>query len=131
MKINVLFVKLGEWKVKSIALFGFVIFFIAAGIAHFTVESFFLTAMPEWVPFQLSIVYLSGVVEILLAIGLAIPKTRKLAGALIAIFLVLIFPVNIYMVMIPEAYNLPAYILWLRLPLQLLFIWWVLKVRKY
>lgn len=116
---------------KNIALYGFVIFFIAAGIAHFILESFFLTAMPEWVPFQLAIVYLSGVVEILLAIGLAMPKTRKPAGALIAIFLVLIFPVNIYMAMIPEAYNLPAYILWLRLPLQFLFIWWVLKVRKY
>lgn len=116
---------------KKIALYAFVVFFVAAGIAHFTLESFFLTAMPEWVPFRLTIIYLSGVAEILMAIGLLFKKTRRHAGTLIAFFLIFIFPVNIYMAFIPEKFDIPGYIFWLRLPLQVLFIWWVLKIRKY
>lgn len=116
---------------KKIALYGFSLFFIAAGIAHFTLESFFLTGMPDWTPFPLAIIYLSGVMEILLAIGLLVKKTRRMSGIFIAIFLVFIFPVNIYMALTPENFSLPAYVSWLRLPFQFLFIWWVLKVSKY
>ncbi len=116
---------------KKIALYGFSLFFIVAGIGHFVLSSFFLMAIPEWVPMPLGIVYVSGVMEILLAIGLLFRKTRRQTGILIAIFLILIFPVNIYMTMIPEKLDIPVFVLWLRLPLQLVFIWWVLKIRKY
>ncbi|MFD2209604.1 hypothetical protein ACFSMW_07765 [Virgibacillus halophilus] len=56
-------------------------------------------------------------------------QTSRKSDVFIAIFLVLVFPVNIYMALTPEKYDLPAYALWLRLPLQFVLIWWVLKVR--
>ncbi|WP_042221081.1 DoxX family protein [Oceanobacillus manasiensis] len=115
---------------KKIALYVFAILFILAGISHFVLEPFFTGAMPDWVPFRPAVVYISGVIEILLAIGLLYKPTRRKAGILIAIFLVLIFPVNIYMALEPEQYNIPSFALWLRLPLQFVLIWWVLKVRK-
>ncbi|AIF44504.1 hypothetical protein BME96_15810 [Virgibacillus halodenitrificans] len=114
---------------KKIALYLFAALFILAGIGHFLLDSFFIAAMPEWVPFRTAIVYLSGVVEIVLAITLLNPSTRKTAGIFITIFLVLVFPVNIYMAFTPEKFSVPAYALWLRLPLQFVLIWWVLKVR--
>ena len=116
---------------KKIALYAFCLFFAAAGVGHFLLDSFFIMAMPEWVPFRPSIVYISGIMEILLALGLFLKQTRERAGVLIAIFLVLVFPVNIYMALTPENFDLSPAALWIRLPLQLVLIWWVLKVRKY
>lgn len=115
---------------KKIALYVFAILFLLAGVSHFVLEPFFTRAMPDWVPFRPVIVYISGIMEIVLAIGLMRKRTRRKAGVFIAIFLVLIFPVNIYMALVPEQYSVPAYALWLRLPLQFVLIWWVLKVRK-
>ncbi|WP_432353114.1 DoxX family protein [Sporosarcina sp. A2] len=115
---------------KKIALYAFCLFFAGAGIGHFLLYSFFIMAMPEWVPFRAAIVYISGVMEILLALGLFLKQTRAKAGILIAIFLVLVFPVNIYMALTPENFDLSPAGLWIRLPLQIVLIWWVLKVRK-
>jgi len=87
-------------------------------------------AMPKWVPFRGAIVYISGVMEILLAFGLFLKQAREKSGILIASFLVLVFPVNIYMALAPEDYDLPPTALWICLPLQIVLIWWVLKGRK-
>ena len=116
---------------KKIALYSFSVFFITAGIGHFILDSVFIALMPEWVPYREVIVYISGVMEIVLAIGLLFKQTRRKTGMLIVVFLILIFPVNIYMALKPEEYDVPAIALWLRLPFQFIFIWWVLKIRKY
>ncbi|UJL46329.1 DoxX family protein [Virgibacillus sp. NKC19-16] len=116
--------------IKQIGLYVFAILFMGAGFAHFFLDHFFISSMPEWVPFRPTTVYLSGIVEIVLALCLISPKTRYKTGRWVAIFLVLVFPVNIYMVLTPENYNLPAIALWFRLPLQLVLIWWVLVVTR-
>ncbi|WP_353625688.1 hypothetical protein [Bacillus sp. JCM 19041] len=86
--------------------------------------------MPEWVPFRKTIVYISGIVEMAIALLLINKPTRAKAGVWTALFLILVFPVNIYMAFTSGQYQLPAYALWLRLPLQIVFIWWVLKATK-
>jgi len=116
---------------KKVALYVFALLFAIAGISHFALDSFFIMAMPDWAPYRPAIVYVSGVMEIALAIGLMYRPTRRRAGVLIAIFLVLVFPVNIYMALTPEKFDLPAFSLWLRLPLQFVLIGWVLKIRKF
>ncbi|WP_200416189.1 DoxX family protein [Virgibacillus salexigens] len=115
---------------KVIGLYVFAILFMGAGMSHFLLDHFFISAMPEWVPFRPAIVYLSGIIEIILAFCLLYSRTRRKAGIWVAIFLILVFPVNIYMALMPEAYHLPAIALWLRLPLQIVLIWWVLAVTK-
>ncbi|WP_040285922.1 DoxX family protein [Sporosarcina koreensis] len=115
---------------KRILLYLFCLLFAGAGIGHFLLDSFFIQAIPEWVPFRPAIVYASGIVEILLALALLWKRSRRPAGIWIAVFLVLVFPVNIYMALVPEKFDLPPAALWLRLPLQFVLIWWVLVVRK-
>ncbi|MFS0787922.1 hypothetical protein ABC345_16295 [Shouchella sp. 1P09AA] len=115
---------------RVIGLYVFALLFFMAGIGHFVIDSFFIEAMPEWVPFRPFIVYASGIVEMALAVLLVYKPTRSRAGIWTAIFLILVFPVNLYMALVPEQFSLPAYALWLRLPLQFLLIWWVLKVTK-
>lgn len=53
---------------RSIGLYVFASLFFLAGVGHFVIDSFFIDAMPGWVPFRAAIVYLSGVVEMLLAV---------------------------------------------------------------
>lgn len=116
---------------KTIGLYLFALLFIIAGIGHFLIVDFFLSALPEWTPFPYTVVYLSGVVEILLALFLLYPNTRRKTGVWVAVFLLVIFPVNIYMAFTAEQYvNIPTLALWIRLPIQFVLIWWVLAVTK-
>ena len=68
------------------------------GISHLTwARQEFLAQVPDWVPLGGDlVVVLSGVVEILLALGLiALPRYRVIVGWAVALFFVLIFPGNI------------------------------------
>ncbi|MEK4563662.1 hypothetical protein MKX54_03085 [Alkalihalobacillus sp. FSL R5-0424] len=119
---------------KRMALYVFALLFVIAGIGHFTMDDGFARMFPEWVPFKYPIVYVTGVIEWILAVFLLVPKTRRLTGIITAIYLVLIFPANIYMAIeeIPapwDDYTNPV-ILWIRLLFQPLLIWWVLAVSK-
>lgn len=116
--------------IKKVLLYIFAILFMLAGIGHFLLDDFFISSMPDWVPQRPLIVYISGIIEIILGALLLYPTTRRKAGIAIAIFLVLVFPVNIYMAFHAENYNTPEVALWIRLPLQFLLIWWVIKVSK-
>ena len=71
---------------------------------------------------------MTGVLEIAGAIGLLIPRTRKLAGICLVFLLVALFPANVYAALneIPLRGEAPTP-LWIRGPIQLLFIgmvWW-------
>ena len=52
-----------------------------AGVAHFIVPDQFSPLIPTWLPGDATFyTYASGVAEIAVAIGLFIPRTRRLAG---------------------------------------------------
>ncbi|WP_347552903.1 hypothetical protein ABFG93_19695 [Pseudalkalibacillus hwajinpoensis] len=65
-------------------------------MAHFAQGESFGAMVPGWVPFRLGLVYVTGLLEIVLAFLLLVPRTRNQAGVLTAIYLVAIFPANIY-----------------------------------
>ena len=106
-----------------------VIMFLFTGASHFTSMKYDFAAMiPAPLPNDLWVIYLSGVLEIAGAIGLLIPRTRKLAGICLVLLLVALFPANVYAALndIPLRGEAPTP-LWLRGPMQLLFIgmvWW-------
>ena len=66
--------------------------------------------------------------EIAGAIGLLIPQTRKLAGICLALYLVAVFPANIFAALNEVTLRgAAATPLWVRAPMQLLYIvlvWW-------
>jgi uncharacterized membrane protein len=109
------------------------------GTLHFTHGETFASVMPDYLPWHLPLVYLSGVIEAGLGIALLIEPTRPLAAwGLIALF-VAVFPANVHMALhpdleiagLPESWpHPPAAALWLRLPLQIALIWWAAQYRK-
>lgn len=71
-------------------------FMIYAGTGHFANTESFLAQVPPFLPAAEFIVYVSGVVEIILGLGLILSKKyRQEFGIALAIFYVIIFPGNI------------------------------------
>jgi len=72
-------------------------FFLTTSTAHFVVSDYFIMAMPDYFGYQWELIIISGVFELLGAIGILIPKSRLPAGyGLIALCLA-VFPANINM----------------------------------
>lgn len=74
------------------------LFMIFAGLSHLTFNRVaFQAQVPDWLPLSKDlVVILSGVVEIMLGLGLAFwKKERARFGWALAIFFVLIFPGNV------------------------------------
>jgi uncharacterized membrane protein len=119
--------QLSTWRDASRG--GLVIMFLFTGASHFTSMKYDFAAMiPAPLPDDLWVIYLSGVLEIAGAIGLLIPRTRKVAGICLVLLLVALFPANVNAALneIPLRGEAPTP-LWLRAPMQLLFIgmvWW-------
>jgi uncharacterized membrane protein len=103
---------------------------VFTAIGHFVFTKGMSMMIPQFIPFKESFVYLTGIFEILLAIGLLIPKLKVISGWTLIIFLLLMLPANIYASINNVNYqkgtfdgNGLAY-LWFRIPLQILFIIW-------
>jgi len=115
---------------RKIGLLLFILLFIAAGIYHFREAFGFAKMLPEFFPWRLPIIYLTGVVEWIAAILLFVPRIRRKMGIVIAWYLVMIFPANIYAafagIPVPGMVESPQWALWVRLLFQPLLIWWVL-----
>jgi uncharacterized membrane protein len=114
-------------KVKTIGLYAMTVFYVLAGIRHFTHTAFYLQIMPPYIPEPLNMVYLSGAFEILLGLLLLPVMTRRLAAWGLIALLIAVFPANLHMYMnniSPEGTTIPPWALYARLPLQLLLIYW-------
>ena len=110
------------WQVSAAwalaAMFGF------TASAHFTKTKEDLIAMvPKAFPNPRFMVYLTGVLEVLGAIGLLVPTTRTLAALGLVLLLVAMFPANVGAAMKGTKLRGKAPTpLWLRAPMQLLFV---------
>lgn len=101
------------------------IFYILAGVNHFINSDFYVKIMPPYLPWHLFLVQLSGVFEIALGIMVLIPKLTNIAGWGLIALLVAVFPANIHMALNPNLFpNISPLILWLRLPLQPVLMYW-------
>ena len=97
-----------------------------AGMAG--VRSLVARMVPDEVPFPMAVVYLTGVCEILGAIGLLLPRLRRVAGLALVAFFIAVLPANIHAARADITLRgQPATPLAVRVPLQVLFIaltWW-------
>jgi uncharacterized membrane protein len=99
---------------------------VAAGINHFVNPDFYLKIVPAGLPAPEALVYVSGVAEIVGALGTMHARTRRPAGWFLIATLVAVYPANVYMAVEPERFStIPRWALLARLPLQFLFIYWV------
>ena len=105
--------------------------FIAAGLAHLFNPALYRPIMPPWIPAHDTLILFTGVAEILGGAGLVLRPTRRAAGIGLIALLVAVFPANIEMLRGYRAQEAPGpteALLWLRLPLQGLLIWWTWRV---
>jgi uncharacterized membrane protein len=89
--------------------------------------------MPPYIPWHLAMVHISGICECLGGFGLLLPATRRVAAWALVALMIAVFPANIYMATNPVqtgASAIPATIRWGRLPLQLVFVLWLLWSSK-
>ena len=94
------------------------------GILHFTNTGFYRPFMPKFLPTHDLLIYLSGVAEILLGIGVLFPQTRLIALSGIIAMLLVFLIVHVNMLFPANRLGISAWILWLRIPLQFLLIYW-------
>lgn len=70
-------------------------------------------------------VYLSGMLEVLCGVMLLIPSVSAIGAWVLIVVLIGVFPANIHMAMNATQFpGIPSWILWLRLPMQLVLIGW-------
>ena len=102
---------------------------VIVGTDHWLTPSRYLAMMPGWIPLHLELVLFTGAAEIAGAVGLLWRRTRRLAGLMLAVYFVAVFPANIHNAVnglavdgLPQA----AWYYWVRLLFQPLVIWWAL-----
>jgi uncharacterized membrane protein len=101
-------------------------FWMIAGTLHFTHTRVYERIMPPRIPRHREAVLLSGAAEIAGGVGVLVPATRRLARWWLLGVLAAVFPANVYMALEPKQFNdIPPWALWLRLPFQGVFAWFV------
>jgi len=107
--------------------------YVVAGVLHFVVPELYVQIVPPILPAPLALVYLSGVAEIAVGVGVLLPRTRQCAAWATVAVLVAIFPANIYMAThgvvvegMPGGGDPSELVRWGRLPLQGVLILWAL-----
>lgn len=141
----VLFVLFGSWLIfrgvgafgvamlaswKESACFALAVMFVFTGISHFTKMKHDMARMvPAMFPQPMLMIYLTGVCELLGALGLVIARTRALSSWCLIFMLLALFPANVKAARAGLTLRGKlATPLWLRTPMQVLFIgllWWV------
>jgi uncharacterized membrane protein len=97
---------------------------VFTGVSHFTfMKDDFVRMMPPSIPWPRALVYFTGICELAGAVGLLLSEFRRIAAyALIAFFLA-VLPANIHAARVGVTLRgKPATSLWLRIPVQILFI---------
>ena len=122
---------LASWQHS--ALYALAVTFVFTATTHFNKMKHDLAQMiPSFFPRPLLIVYITGVLELLGAAGLMLPQFRRVAGICLIALLVGMFIANVNAAQRGVTLRgKPPTPLWLRAPMQILFIallWWSTRV---
>lgn len=105
--------------------------YLVAGINHFISPESYLPIIPEYLPKHELINILAGIAEIILGIGLLIPKTRVVSAWGVILMLIAFIPSHVYFIQIGSCVEggicTPEWLGWIRLvvihPLLLAWAW--------
>lgn len=123
---------IGKFKAKPhlsklSGVYGLSAAFFFFTIGHYVATEEMVLMIPSFVPFRTELVYLTGLLELSLAIGLLIPRHRHIVGLLCIAVFVGFFPSNIYAAINHTGMGGhvwgPEYLL-IRTPLQIILITW-------
>jgi uncharacterized membrane protein len=94
------------------------LWFLIGGIAHFVATATEMRVVPPYIPWPRATVLVSGVFDLLGALGLLHPSTRRAAGVGLFALTMAVTPAHIYMLRRSDLFDVPYWALVLRLPLQ-------------
>lgn len=94
--------------------------FVGAGVLHLVAPDPYVAIVPDVLPMPELLVLVSGIAELAGGVGLLVPRLRRAAAVGLVALLVAVFPANVAMALDPAGApgDLPAWLLWARLPLQ-------------
>jgi uncharacterized membrane protein len=102
---------------------------LAAGALHFIRPRMYEAIMPDYLPAQRELVYLSGVAEMAGGAAVLADRTVVPGGWWLIATLLAVFPANVHMALNPDRYSsIPEPLLWGRLPLQALMVFAVYRI---
>jgi uncharacterized membrane protein len=81
-----------QWVLRVIG----VLPLLASGVLHFTRTALMASIVPPFFPDRPQLVLLTGVFEFAGALGLLLPAFARLASVCLAVFMIAIFPANVY-----------------------------------
>ena len=106
---------------------GLTLFFLFTSLGHFIRTEEMSAMLPSSIPYRVEVIYLTGILELLGAIGVWVPRLMRLTGICLILMLLGILPANIYSAISRVDFGGhsfgPTYLL-VRVPFQLLVIWW-------
>jgi uncharacterized membrane protein len=104
-------------------------FYTIAGVVHLVSPDSFLPIVPDWVPLPREVVLITGACELAGSIALMTKRWRRVAGWMLALYAICVFPANIkhaidaiHLPPVPDSwwYHGP------RLAFQPVLVWWAL-----
>jgi uncharacterized membrane protein len=104
-------------------------FYAVAGLGHITMPRAFRPIVPDWVPWPREVILVTGLCELMGSVALITTRFRALAGIMLALYALCVWPANIKhaaehiaLPFIPDSwwYHGP------RLAFQPVLIWWAL-----
>lgn len=112
------------------ACLGLTAVLLFAGIGHFVLADPMYRLIPAFIPARIRLTYLTGVLEIVAAVLLLVPGLRRGVAVALIIYLIVVFPLNVYAAWrrVPlggHAWG-PSYLL-IRFPLQAVLVFWTWK----
>jgi uncharacterized membrane protein len=106
---------------------------VLAGLTHFVMPESYEMIVPDYLPWHLALVYISGVIEIALGIAVFIEPVRALAGwGLIALYIA-VLPANVWMAsegIQPPGMEMSTPVAWVRVAMQFVLIYWAWAVTR-
>ncbi|MCP3020129.1 DoxX family protein [Cupriavidus basilensis] len=110
-------------KAKRAGLLFVFVWFALGGLGHFMLTPLFVSIVPPSIPYPAAAVLVSGVFELLGALGVLWLPTRRAAGYGLALLTLAVTPANVYMWQHPELFpKIPPSLLGIRLVVQVLLL---------
>jgi uncharacterized membrane protein len=107
-----------QQTLKRVGLVVVFLWFFVGGFFHFAATDIEMRIVPPSIPWPRAAVLVSGVFELLGAIGILIPVTRRAAGVGLFLLTLAVTPANVYMLQHAELFDPPRWALIVRLPFQ-------------
>jgi uncharacterized membrane protein len=116
-------------RLRSVLRWSLAGIFIAVGFIHLRYADVLLPIMPDWVPYPRFTILFTGICEFAGAIALITRRLRYLAGVMLALYAVCVYPANIKQALTGGMIDGVHLTWWYhapRLAFQPVIVWWAL-----